>query len=58
MTSGFCREVDKIRTLPGNYTVCSDNSLRMFQDNILVPSARVRILNSWRWEWWVVPKCQ
>ena len=58
ITSGFCWGVDKICTLTGYYAVCSGNSLPIFRDNVLFPSARVRILNCWRWEWWVVPKCQ
>jgi len=42
MVSGFCHEVDELCTPLGNYAVYSGNSLLMFRDNLLVPSASVK----------------
>ena len=41
MISGFHCEVDEICTVLVYYAACSDNSL-LFQDNLLVPSSRVK----------------
>jgi len=45
------------------YASCSGNSLPTFQNIISVPSSRVKnldswILDPWRWDWYVVPKCR
>jgi len=43
--SGFCCEVGELCTLLGCYTVHSANYLPPFQDNIQVPSQRIK--KSW-----------
>jgi hypothetical protein len=45
--SGFHHDVDETCALLGGYVACSGNSLRMIEDNLSVPSSRVR---------YVVPK--
>ena len=40
--SGSHCEVDENCTLLGYYTVSSDNSLPMFEDNLSVPSSKVK----------------
>jgi len=41
--SGFHHNVDKICALLGYYAAYSGNSLPTFQDNLLVPSSKVKI---------------
>jgi len=42
LISGFCREVDDVFTLLGYYAAYVGNSLPMIQDNLLLPSSRVK----------------
>lgn len=44
MSSRFCREVDENCALLGNCAVSCGNSLLMFHNNLLVPSAGVKPL--------------
>jgi hypothetical protein len=41
VTSGFSRDVDDIRALPGYYAVSSDNPLPTFWNNVSVSSSSV-----------------
>jgi hypothetical protein len=43
MISGFHHNTDKICALLGYYAAYSANSLPMFQDNLLVPTSKVKI---------------
>jgi hypothetical protein len=47
--SGFCHNVDEICALLGYYTVYSANSVPTFQDNLQVPSSRVRKSKKMGW---------
>jgi hypothetical protein len=42
MILGFNHKVEEICPLLGYYTACSGNSLTLFQDNLSIPSSRVK----------------
>jgi hypothetical protein len=43
LISGFCRDVDEIYGLLGNYTASCGNYLPTFRDNVSVPSSWAKI---------------
>ena len=54
MNSGFWHKEDENSTLLGYYAVSSGNSSVTFWENLLVSSSG----DLWRWDRYVVPKCQ
>jgi hypothetical protein len=46
LISGFCRDVDEICGLLGNYTASCGNYLPTFRDNVSVPSSWVKMKES------------
>jgi hypothetical protein len=44
LDSGFCHNVDEIRALLGHYAASCGNCSPTFQDNVLVPTSRVKSL--------------
>jgi hypothetical protein len=40
--SGFCHDANEIRALSGFYAVQNDSFLPTFQDNLSVPSSRLK----------------
>jgi hypothetical protein len=56
LQSDFCRNADENCALLGYNAVSSGNPLCTFRDNVSVPSSRVKLLDPWRWDQYVVPK--